>query len=103
MEGIMATFHLKKKEYALTFSERTDGAFDIKMILPKIKKRDAVTDLMLYVAALGILISNDDPGMQRLIKKKIKEIRSLSAEEELKAHKKQHQRPTRAGKHPRGG
>lgn len=99
----MATFRLKKKEYALTFSERKDGAFDVKMILPRIKKGDVVTDLMLYVAALGILISNDDPGMQRLVKKKVKEIRSLCAEEELNTHKKRQQRPTRAGKHPRGG
>jgi hypothetical protein len=82
MGVIMTTFSLKKREYALTFSERKDNKFDIKMIIPKMKMHDVVTDLMLYVAALEILISQNDPGMQRLIKKKIKEIRSLCAAEE---------------------
>lgn len=99
----MATFRLTKKEYALRFSERKDGTFDVRMILPRMKKHDVVTDLMLHVTALGILISNNDPGMQRLIINKIKEIRSQCAAEELKAHKKLHQRSKRTGKTPHGG
>jgi hypothetical protein len=91
----MAILRLTKNEYALTFSERKDSAFDVKMIMPRMNKRDVVSDLMLYVMALGILINNSDPGMQRLIKKKIKEIRSQCAAEELKAHKKKQQRSPR--------
>jgi RNase P protein component len=99
----MATFRLTNKEYALTFTEKKDGTFDVRMILPRIKKRDVVTDLLLYVTALGILISNNNVGMQRLIRRQIKEIRSLCAAEELKAQKNLHQRPTRAGRTPQGG